>query len=78
MYRFLVIFEQGPQSYGAYVPELPGCVAVGASREEAEQNIREAIALHLRGIIEDHEPIPTPTLSAGYVEIDVSSLRAAV
>ena len=52
MYRFLVIIEKGNQNYGAYSPDLPGCVAVGDTVEEVEKNMREAIAMHLRGKIE--------------------------
>ena len=48
--RYLVVVEKGPSSYGAYVPDLPGCVAAGESREEVLSLIREAIALSLRGI----------------------------
>lgn len=53
MYRFLVIIEKGSQSYGAYSPDLPGCVAVGETQEEVEKNMREAIVMHLQGMIED-------------------------
>ena len=69
MYRFLVIIEKGKQNYGAYSPDLPGCVAVGDTIEEVEKNMREAIGMHLRGMIEDHEPIPTPQTTARYLEI---------
>ena len=50
MYRFLVLIEQGSQNYGAYAPDLPGCVAVGDTREEVERNMRKAIKMHLRGV----------------------------
>ena len=69
MYRFLVIIEKGNENYGAYSPDLPGCVAVGDTVEEVEKNMREAIAMHLRGMIEDHEPIPTPQTTPKYVDI---------
>jgi predicted RNase H-like HicB family nuclease len=55
--RFLVIIEKGDTSYGAYAPDLPGSVAVGVTCEEVEREMRAAIALHLQGMIEDHEPI---------------------
>jgi predicted RNase H-like HicB family nuclease len=58
MPRFLVIIEKGTESYGAYSPDLPGCVAVGDTIEEVEKNMREAIIMHIQGMIEDHEPIP--------------------
>jgi predicted RNase H-like HicB family nuclease len=58
--EYIVVYEQGPTSWGAYVPDLPGCVAVGKSREEVARLIREAIALHLEGLREDGAPIPAP------------------
>jgi predicted RNase H-like HicB family nuclease len=57
MYRFLAIIEKGDTSYGAYSPNLPGCVAVGQTREEVEKNMREAIAIHIQGMLEDNEPL---------------------
>jgi predicted RNase H-like HicB family nuclease len=58
--EYVVIIEQGDSSIGAYVPDLPGCVAVGESREEVLELIREAIELHLESLRENGEPIPTP------------------
>ena len=52
-YRFLVVVEQAGQNYSAYSPDLPGCVATGATREEAEKNMHEAIELHIEGSKED-------------------------
>ncbi len=69
MYRFLIIIEEGEHNYSAYVPDLPGCVATGRTREEVEKNMREAIILHLKGMIEDQEPIPTLHSSAGYIDV---------
>ena len=69
MYRFLVIIEKGSQSYGAYSPDLPGCVAIGDTLEEVGKNMREAIIMHLQGMIEDHEPIPTSQTTAEYMDI---------
>ena len=69
MYRFLVIIEKGKQSYGAYSPDLSGCVAVGDTYEEVEKNMRKAIEMHLQAMLEDHEPIPTPHTSAKYMDI---------
>ena len=76
MYRFLVIIEKGSQSYGAYSPDLPGCVAVGDTREEVEKNMREAITMHLQGMIEDQEPIPMPQTSAEYMDIPLPGSAA--
>jgi predicted RNase H-like HicB family nuclease len=66
--KYAVIFEKGDTSYGAYVPDLPGCVAVGESLEEVKRLIREAIAFHLDGLREEGLPIPEPTTLAEYVE----------
>src|SRR5260370_8376186 len=76
MYRFLIIIEKGNENYGAYSPDLPGCVAVGDTVEEVEKNMREAIAMHLRGMIEDQEPIPTPQTTTKYVNISFSDSAA--
>lgn len=69
MYHYLVVIEEGETSYGAYVPDLPGCVAVGDTREEVERSIGEAILIHLNGMIHDHEPIPAAKSSATYLDI---------
>lgn len=65
---YTVLIEKGPTSYGAYVPDLPGCVAVGETREEVEELIKGAIAMHLEGMRQDGEPIPEPTVTAAVVE----------
>jgi predicted RNase H-like HicB family nuclease len=74
MRHYLIIIEKGDTSYGAYVPDLPGCVAVGDTRADVERDIRDAIALHLEGLARDSEPIPTPTSMAIY--LDVPSYRS--
>lgn len=58
--EYLVIVEQGDTSYGAYVPDLPGCVAVGETKEEALELIREAIELHIESLRENGEEVPVP------------------
>lgn len=58
--EYVVIVEQGDTSFGAYVPDLPGCVAVGETREETMQLIREAIELHIESLQENGEPVPVP------------------
>jgi predicted RNase H-like HicB family nuclease len=68
--KYAVIFEKGDTSYGAYVPDLPGCVAVGESLEEVKRLIREAIAFHIEGLREEGLPIPEPTMQAEYVEAE--------
>lgn len=66
--RYAVVIEQADSNYSAYVPDLPGCVATGASVHETEQAIREAIEFHLEGLREDGAPIPPPTSRVDYVE----------
>ena len=66
--RYTVIIEQGPASYGAYVPDLPGCIAAGETRDEVERLIREAIDQHLELLRTTGEPIPEPTSAAIEVE----------
>jgi len=65
----MVVLEQGPTSYGAYVPDLPGCVAVGESQQEALQLIQEAIEFHLEGLKEEGLLIPLPHSSSTFVEV---------
>lgn len=69
MYRFLVVIEKADTNCSAYSPDLPGCVATGETREEAERNMYEAIQMHVRGLLEDGLPIPTSQSSAEYVAI---------
>ncbi len=68
--EYLVVIEQGPTSYGAYVPDLPGCVAVGESRAEVEGLIREAIELHIEDLREGGRPLPEPHSTSQLVSID--------
>jgi predicted RNase H-like HicB family nuclease len=67
---YVVVIEKGANSFGAYVPDLPGCVAVGESREEVMQLIREAIEFHLEGLREDGRPVPPPSSSVELVHVD--------
>ena len=67
--RYAVIIEKTETNYSAYVPDLPGCITTGASMEEIELNIREAIELHLEGLKEDGVPIPTPSTVVEYCEL---------
>lgn len=67
--RYAVIVEEGENSFGAYVPDLPGCVALGETREEVLQLIQEAIEFHIEGLREDGQPIPEPSSSIEYVEV---------
>jgi predicted RNase H-like HicB family nuclease len=58
MHRFLVVIEKVNSNYSAYSPDLPGCVAIGFTREEAEKNIYEVIEMHVQGLLENNLPIP--------------------
>lgn len=69
--QYMVVIEQGEESYGAYVPDLPGCVAVGETREEVLDLIQEAIVLHLEMLKEDGLPIPEPHSKSEYVVVAV-------
>lgn len=69
MYRFLVVIEKANGNYSAYSPDLPGCVATGETREEVEQNMYEAIEIHLRGLQEDSVPIPESHAIAEYMVV---------
>ncbi len=68
--KYTAVIERGESGWGAYVPDLPGCVAVGPTREFVEQKIREAIGLHVESLREHGEPIPKPTTIA--VTIDAA------
>ena len=70
MYRFLVVIEKANSNYSAYSPDLPGCIATGATREETERNMHEAVELHVKGMLEDKLPIPESTSFAEYVAVD--------
>jgi predicted RNase H-like HicB family nuclease len=65
--NYLVVIEEGETSFGAYVPDLPGCVAVGETEAEALRLVREAIKLHLEGLREQGLPIPKPRSHAEFV-----------
>jgi len=67
--KYAVIVEEGENSFGAYVPDLPGCVAAADSKEEVLELIQEAIEFHIEGLREDGRPIPEPSSSIEYVEV---------
>jgi predicted RNase H-like HicB family nuclease len=67
--RYAVVIEKAENNYSAYVPDLPGCIATGATIEEAEQLIREAIEFHFTGLREDGVPIPQPSSQVEYIEV---------
>jgi len=67
--RYAIVIENAENNFSAYVPDLPGCVATGATLEEAEREIREAIAFHIDGLREDGLPVPLPTSQVEYIEV---------
>jgi len=69
MHRFLVVIEKADNNYSAYSPDLPGCVATGATRDEVERNMHEAIEMHVEGLREDGLVVPECLSFAEYVAI---------
>jgi predicted RNase H-like HicB family nuclease len=69
MKGYAIVIEKAASNYAAYVPDLPGCVATGATVEETERLLRDAISLHLDGLQEDGLPIPEPSSVVEYVEV---------
>jgi predicted RNase H-like HicB family nuclease len=67
--RYAIVIEKAENNFSAYAPDLPGCVATGATPEEAEREIREAIAFHIDGLREDGLPVPLPTSQVEYIEV---------
>lgn len=67
--KYAVVIEKGAGSYGAHVPDLPGCIAVAESREEVVRLIREAIELHVQALLEQGESVPPPSSSIEYVHV---------
>ena len=70
--KYAVVIEKGPTSYGATVPDLPGCVAVAETLNEVETLIREAIDFHIEGLRRDSLPVPPPTTICEYVETQLA------
>lgn len=68
--QYLVVIEHGPTSFGAFVPDLPCCVAVAESQAEVETLIREAIVFHVEGLRDEGRPLPEPTATSQFVTID--------
>ena len=69
MHKYLVIIEKSDTGFSSYSPDLPGCVSTGATRDEVEANMREAIEFHLEGMQEEGYPIPEPTSESTYLEV---------
>ncbi len=69
--RYAIVIEKAEGNYSAYAPDLPGCVATGATVAEVEFEMREAIAFHLKGLREDGLPVPAGASQVEYVEVSV-------
>jgi predicted RNase H-like HicB family nuclease len=67
---YVVVIEEGPTSFGAWSPDLPGVIAAGETRDECETLMREAIAFHIEGLIADGDPVPPPSNAAAVVFVD--------
>ena len=71
MKKYAIVVERAKRNYAAYVPDLPGCVATGATVEEAEELLRQAIEVHIAGLREDGLPVPAPSSVVDYLEVSV-------
>ena len=71
MRKYAIVVERAERNYAAYVPDLPGCVATGATVEEVEDLLREAIEVHIAGLREDGLPVPAPSSVVDYLEVSV-------
>ena len=67
--KYAILIERGPTSYGATVPDLPGCVAVGASLDEVQRLIREAVDEHVAFLRDEGQPVPEPAIQVEYVDV---------
>jgi predicted RNase H-like HicB family nuclease len=70
--KYLVVIEQGPNCWGAHVPDLPGCVAAGDTRDEVLELISEAIRMHVDSLKENGDPVPSPSSEAQLVEVSAA------
>ena len=77
MARYVILIERGEHNFGAYAPDVPGCVAVGDTPEAAAREMREALTAHLELLHEYGEPIPQPAHTAEYVDVDLPSAAPA-
>ena len=74
--RYLIIIMRATRDWSAYAPDLPGCAATGATREEVIARMREAVEFHLQGLREDGKPIPAPTSAPAYIDVTLPSTLA--
>ena len=69
MHRFIIVIEKANGNYSAYSPDLPGCISTGKTREEAEENMYQAIKMHIEGLQEDRLPIPKSQAISEYMAV---------
>ena len=67
--KYTIVIEKAPNNYAAYAPDLPGCIATGATRDEVVEQMREAIGFHLEGLQRDGDPVPPPQTTAAQVDV---------
>ena len=72
----MVVYERAPNNYCAYAPDLPGCVSTGDIWDEIRENIQEAIAFHIEGLMMDDDPVPEPRMSVGGAMVFHSEILA--
>ena len=70
--KYMVVIEKSGSGYGAHVPDLPGCIAVGETRKEVLELIKKAIEFHIEGLIEAGEPVPVPSSVSEFIEVDAA------
>jgi predicted RNase H-like HicB family nuclease len=67
--KYAVVIEQGATSFGAYVPDLPGCIATGSSEQETMKLMQEAIEFHIEGLRIEGEPVPAPSSTVAFIDV---------
>lgn len=67
--KYTIVIEKAPNNYAAYAPDLPGCIATGATRDEVIAQMREAIEFHLEGLRRGGDPVPPPQTTAAQVDV---------
>lgn len=76
--QYTVVIEKSPRNFAAYVPDLPGCVATGVTREEVIRQIRQAIAFHIESLRQQDEVVPEPQSTAAVVDVATACTRSGV
>ena len=71
--KYLVVIEETSTGFSAYSPDVDGCIATGATKEEVEKNMREALEFHLEGLKLEDEPIPAPHSYSNYLDIPIAA-----